>query len=251
MGVLLVERGEDGICRLRLNRPDKLNALDSELLHELRAAQRELVDDPGVRAVLLSGEGRSFCAGADLTFFAGIYHDKHQARTALWLLRDVIVGFEQLPQPVICAVHGHVLAGGLELALGCDIVVAAQSARLGDQHIRRDLVPGGGATQRIPQRVGRAQAVDLLLTGRWVSADEAWAMGLVSRVVDDDALAHETEEIAREVSQASPTAVAEIKRLVGRAFGAPADGLELEIDAVMRQFESPEFLRSMEEFRRR
>jgi enoyl-CoA hydratase/carnithine racemase len=247
MGVLLVDR-ENGVCRLRLNRPDKLNALDDELLGELREVQRELVASRSDRVVLLSGEGRSFCAGADLTFFSSIYHDSHLARTALWALRDVVVGFEQLTQPVVCAVQGHVLAGGLEFALGCDIVVAARSARLGDQHIRRNLVPGGGATQRLPQRLGRTQAMDLLLTGRWLDAQEAWSIGLVSRVVEDDRLMPAAEQLAQELSRASPSALADIKRLVSGVYGSPAEGLEREIDAVMRRFETPEFRQSMEEF---
>src|SRR4051812_18784262 len=180
---LRVEKRPDGLCRLRLNRPDKLNALNDELVSELRQVQQRLVGDPETRVVVLSGEGRSFCAGADLTDFSKIHRDPNATRNTLWRLRDVIRGFEELAQPVVGVLHGHVLAGGLELAMGCDILVAARSTLIGDQHIRRNLVPGAGNTQRIPQRLGRTQAMDLLLTGRWVSAEEALSMGLVSRVV--------------------------------------------------------------------
>jgi len=245
---LRVEKRPDGLCRLRLNRPDKLNALNDELVSELRQVQQRLVGDPETRVVVLSGEGRSFCAGADLTDFSKIHRDPNATRNTLWRLRDVIRGFEELAQPVVGVLHGHVLAGGLELAMGCDILVAARSTLIGDQHIRRNLVPGGGNTQRIPQRLGRTQAMDLLLTGRWVSAEEALSMGLVSRVIDDELLEKTAEEIAHTLSQSSPTALADIKRLVSSAYGSPADGLELEIDAVMRRFENPEFLRSMKDF---
>ena len=249
---LIEELGEDGVLRLRLNRPDKLNALDPELLDALIDAQRSVAEKDEVRVVLLSGEGRSFCAGADLHHTLSIHPDRNLLRDILSRLRDAVTGFERINQPVIGALHGHVLAGGLELAMGCDILLAARSAQIGDQHIRRNLIPGGGNTQRIPRHLGKARALDLLLTGRWLSAQEACDCGLVSRVCDDEILEGEAEALARELAESSPQALREIKRLTHLAYSTPlADGLELEIDASVRYFTSDELTESLNEFKAR
>ena len=246
------ERGEDGVFHLRLDRPDKLNALHPELMGEVIEAQRSLEEDPEMKVVLLSGAGRSFCAGADLTHSLSIADDPPGQREHLRCLRDMIVGFERLAQPVVCAVHGHVLAGGLELALGCDIIVAARSARIGDQHMRAGLIPGGGDTQRIPRLLGKAQALDLLLTGRWLSAEEAARIGLISRVADDEELMADAAALAAELAAMSFTALREVKRLTHLAYSTPLEqGLELEIDASIRYFNSPELRTALTSFDQR
>lgn len=249
---LIRELTDDGVLRLRLNRPAKLNALDPGLLDELIDAQRSVAEKDEVRVVVLSGEGRSFCAGADLHHTLAIHPDRNLLRETLSRLRDAVTGFERIDQPVIAALHGHVLAGGLELAMGCDILVAARSAQIGDQHIRRNLIPGGGNTQRIPRHLGKARALDLLMTGRWLSAPEALDAGLISRVCDDEALGAEVEALAGELAESSPRAMREIKRLTHLAYSTPlADGLELEIDATVRYFTSDELTESLEEFKAR
>ncbi|MDA3041453.1 MAG: enoyl-CoA hydratase/isomerase family protein, partial [Actinomycetota bacterium] len=189
----------DGVCRITLDRPERLNAVDTEMLRVIHAEQLRLMDDlDGSHAVVLSGAGRAFCAGADIGHIEAIAHDPLAYRAFLQALRDVVVGFEQLPQPVIAAVHGVALSGGFELMLGCDIIVAGRSAMIGDQHAQRGFVPGGGSSQRVPRWLSRPHARDLLLSGRWLSGDEAFSMGLVSRVVDDDALDATVDSLARE-----------------------------------------------------
>lgn len=249
--VLLV-RSTDNVCRFILNRPEKLNALNGELLERILEAQQRVAKDGNVHVVLLSGAGRAFCAGADLDHISAVYRDPDQARQYLEILRDVVVGFEQLPQVVVTAVHGVVLAGGLELMLGSDIVLAARSTQIGDQHTRRDFIPGGGNTQRIPRWVARAHARDLLFTGRWLSADEAHAIGLVSRVSDDATLEAEAAGLADDLAHRSYRALRDVKRLANAAETLPlAEGLALEIQAVMEYYEAPEFAAGLEGFLKR
>ncbi len=251
MSAITVERSE-GVCRIQLSRPEKLNALNREMVDALLEVQQSLIEDPEIHVVVLSGQGRGFSAGADLTYISQIYRDPIVARAFLNSLRDVIVNFERLEQPVIGAVHGFVLAGGLELMMGCDIVVAARSTRIGDQHMQRGFIPGGGNTQRIPWRISRVQALDLLLTGRWLTANDALSMGLISRVVDDHDLGTETERIALQLASTSYSALKEVKRLTHLAHATPiAEGLELEIDAVMRYYRDPAFVDALATFTER
>ncbi len=224
---------------LTLDRPSKLNALSMELLDALRRQQEELITDGDCNVVVLRGAGRAFCCGADLEFVRSIREDPAAVSRFLTALRDTITGFERLPQTVVAAVHGMVLAGGLELMMGCDIVLATETCRLGDQHANYGLVPGGGGTQRLPRLVGRLRAKELILTGRWVSAQEAAAMGLVTRVVADAALDSELDALVRSLSDKSATAAAASKRLIDEGMDLPlARALDLEIEAVERHFAS-------------
>lgn len=245
--------GWDGpVATLTLNRPDKLNALNPDLLRALLAAQEEIRRRESVRAVLLHGAGRVFCAGADLAYIESIYQDPVASRENLRLLRDAILGLERLPVPVIVAVHGVALAGGLELMLGCDLVVAAESARIGDQHMNFGFIPGGGSTQRLPRWIGPARARDLLYTGRWLSAREAWELGLVSRVVPDADLLDAAAALAREVASRSPEAMSATKRLARLADGPGLEsGLDEEIETVLAFYRSPAFAQALRDFRER
>lgn len=240
-GVLVEE--SDAVMRITLSRPERLNAFDLDVLLELRAAQVRAEGRAGqVRVVVLAGAGRAFCAGADVRYIQEVLDDDHRYAEFLGALRDVVTGFERLPQPVVAQVHGVALAGGIELMLGCDVIVAARSATIGDQHIRHGFIPGGGSSQRLPRWVSRPVARDMLLTGAWLSADEAMAAGLVSRVVPDDALAATVEEIARDMSAGSWPALAAVKALANRAESVPLQqGLGEEIEAVLAHRATPEF----------
>lgn len=222
---------QQGVCWITLARPDRLNAVDTAMLQAIRAEQLRLLDDDGsTRAVVFSGRGRAFCAGADLGHIGVITQDPAAHRAFLHALRDVIVGFEQLPQPVIAAVHGVALAGGFELMSGCDIIIAARSAMIGDQHAQRGFVPGGGSSQRLPRWLPRPQARDLLFSGRWLTGEEALSMGLVSRVTDDDDLHREVSELARELAARNWTTMRRLKELARLADELPlANGLDVEI----------------------
>lgn len=243
---------EGPVCTVTLNRPEKLNALDLRVFSELIELEREVAARSDVRVLVLKGAGRVFSAGADLQYIDSIYHDADRTRHYLTTLRDAAVGLERLPQPVVAGVHGMVLAGGLELMLACDIVVAAESTRIGDQHMNWGFIPGGGSTQRLPRWVGPARARDLLYTGRWVEAGEAWDMGLISRVVEDDRLAEAVDELARDLASRSPAALERTKALVRQGMDLPLEhGLDLEIEAVMSYYAHEAFELAIEGFKSR
>ncbi|MGD9762300.1 MAG: crotonase/enoyl-CoA hydratase family protein [Candidatus Binatia bacterium] len=229
---------ENGIADVRLNRPEKLNALDPAMFEALGAAGAKLMGDRTVRAVVLSGEGRAFCAGLDLSSFAaqvggGAIADKllsrrgegpaNVAQQATWVWTEV-------PVPVIAALHGAAYGGGLQIALGADIRIAAPDAQLSVMEVRWGLVPDMGATQTLRHLVRMDIAKELIFTGRVVSGREAAELGLVTRVADDPfgaALA-----LAREIAARSPEAVRAAKRLLGQApLVDVATGLRLEEQA--------------------
>lgn len=243
---------EDRVCNVTLNRPDKLNALDLRVFSRLLDVQRELHDRDDVRVMTLRGAGRAFSAGADLHYIDSIYDDPGQTRHYLTTLRDAAMGLERLPQPVVAGVHGMVLAGGLELMLACDLIVAGETTKIGDQHMNWGFIPGGGSTQRLPRWIGPARARDLLYTGRWVDATEAWDMGLVSRVVDDGRVVEAVDELATDLATRSPAALARTKALVREGLDMPLEhGLNLEIEAVMSYYAHDAFELAIEGFKSR
>lgn len=219
---------EDGVAFLTLARPDALNALHGELLLEVGMALDLLEADPDVRALVLAGEGRGFCAGADLAGFADL-DDPFSGREASLSGQDVVNSLAALPFPVVAALHGFAVGGGLELTLACDLRVAAPGTRLGLPETTRGLIPGYGGTQRLPRLVGEAHALDLILTGRLVDSDEALAMGLVSRLADDPR--SEAEALARAMMRNAPVALGLAKEAIVRGLdGTLAQGLEIEAD---------------------
>jgi enoyl-CoA hydratase len=176
---ILRER-RDGVLLLRLNRPDKLNAIDAAMLGELCAALEEARVDDAVRVVVLTGNERAFSAGADIDGFAGVTVEELATSRSDLPQWDTIRRF---PKPLIAAVSGYVFGGGLELALACDIIVAAQGARFAAPEIKIGLIPGAGGTQLLARRFGKYRAMELVLTGREFSAEEAERWGLVNLVV--------------------------------------------------------------------
>lgn len=240
------------VVTLTLNRPDKLNAIDLRMVRELIELEHRLAEKNDVHVVVLRGAGRVFSAGADLHYIDSVYQVPSNSRQYLNTLRDACLGLEHLPQPVVAAVHGVVLAGGLELMLACDLVVAAESTRIGDQHMNWGFIAGGGSTQRLPRWIGPARARDLLYTGRWLSAREAWDMGLVSRVTEDGSQDSVATELAADLASRSPDAMARTKALVRHSQEVPLEqGLDLEIEAVMSYYAQPEFHTAIEAFKNR
>lgn len=188
---LVLRDDRDGICALILNRPSKLNALTPALFVELRTHIDTLATDETVGCVVLGGTGRSFCAGNDLGgISSGVRPSTphYQAET--------IDALEALPMPTIARVQGHCFTGGLELALGCDLIVSTRTAQLGDTHGQWGLVAAWGMTVRLPERVGVAKAKELMYTARRITGDEAEAIGLVNRAVDDEHLDETVAEMA-------------------------------------------------------
>ena len=189
---ILRER-RDGVLLLRLNRPDKLNAIDAAMLGELCAALEEARVDDTVRVVVLTGSERAFSAGADIDGFAGVTVEELATSRSDLPQWDTIRRF---PKPLIAAVSGYVFGGGLELALACDIIVAAQGARFAAPEIKIGLIPGAGGTQLLARRFGKYRAMELVLTGREFSAEEAERWGLVNLIVPAEEYLERALELA-------------------------------------------------------
>jgi enoyl-CoA hydratase len=219
---------EDGVALLTLDRPDALNALHGELLLEIGVAIDLVEADAEVRALILAGAGRGFCAGADLAGFADL-DDVFAGREAALAGQDVMNSLAALPIPVIAALHGFAVGGGLELALACDLRIVAPGTRLGLPETTRGLIPGYGGTQRLPRLIGEARALDLILTGRLVEAEEAVAMGLASRLEDEPLTAART--LAASLLRSAPVALGLAKEAVVRGMDVTLpQGLEVEAD---------------------
>lgn len=217
MSELVLRADDAGVAILTLNRPDALNALSPAVFIELRShldAIAAAVDTVG--CVVLRGAGRSFCAGNDLKAIqAG------ERAPAPHFQADTLQAIEDLPQPVIAAVQGHCYTGGLELALACDLLIAAESARFADTHGRWGMTPTWGMTQRLPRRIGPLLAKELMLSGRNVDGREAAAIGLANRCVPDAELESATLELAKQIVANSWHTLRADKRLVnqGQDFG--------------------------------
>jgi enoyl-CoA hydratase/carnithine racemase len=228
---------ENSIATLTLNRPDALNALSTEMLQEISQAVAEVAEDESVKALVVRGEGRAFCAGADLLFFDTVFEDISRLPPYVELLNRCFFQLEELPIPTIAAVHGFTLAGGLELMLACDMALAAEDARIGDQHANFGLMPGGGSTQRLPRRVGMQRAMDLLTTGRWLSGVEAMDWGLVLRSVPADSLDEELEKLLANLRTKSRTGLGWIKSITRQGRDLPLrEGVALESLAFVQLF---------------
>ncbi len=227
---ILTERA-GGVVTLRVQRPAALNALDGPTLQALGAVVRTLRDDASVRAVVVTGAGeKAFSAGADIAAMAAMGGEQGHGYSRLG--HEVLAALEALEVPVVAAVNGVALGGGLELALACDFIVAAERARLGLPEITLGLVPGFGGTQRLVVRVGLARARELIYLGGMVKAPEALALGLVDKVVPDDRVLAEATALAETLAQRAPVALRQAKRATRvAADGALAAGLRYEIEA--------------------
>ena len=227
---LLVERA-GAVVTVRLNRPRALNALDTVTLRELARAIREVRRDGGVRALVVTGAGdKAFSAGADIAAMAAMSAADGHAYSRLG--HDVLARLEALAVPVVAAVNGVALGGGLELALACDLVVVSERARLGQPEINLGLIPGFGGTQRLVRRIGQTRARELIYLGHMIPADEALRLGLVNRVVAHERLAEEAARLAADLAAKAPVALAQAKRATAVAADADLEtGCRFEVEA--------------------
>ena len=216
---------------ITLDRPEAMNALSETLCSELLAAIAEVEHDAGIRVLVLTGAGRAFCAGADLK---GVFENAGAVPAAddpmsafLDLIAGMIERLRALPKPTIAALNGLTMAGGLELAMACDLIVAADSARIGDAHANFGVFPGAGGTAVLPRRIGPTAATYLLCTGDTQSAAELLPLGLVNRVVPDAELLAEVDKLATRIAGKSPLVLRRMKQAV-------ADGLEQPQAAALR-----------------
>jgi enoyl-CoA hydratase len=223
---LIVETPQAGVALIRLNRPEALNALNSQLLGELSDALDDAEADEAVRCVVLTGSDRAFAAGADIKEMS----DKSYAQMFLSNFFGAAgQRVERFRKPVIAAVAGYALGGGCELAMLCDFIIAAETAKFGQPEINLGVMPGIGGTQRLPRAVGKAKAMDMVLTARMMDAAEAERAGLVSRVVPADKLLDEALAAAGKIAAQSPLAVMMNKELVNAAFETTlATGVSME-----------------------
>jgi enoyl-CoA hydratase/carnithine racemase len=204
MNVLYEKRG--GIAYVTLNRPKVLNALDAATWADLRSAFEDARADSSVRGVILTGAGdRAFIAGADISELAHV--DAYEAEESSRFGQDVLNLVENLGKPVIAAVNGFALGGGCETAMACTIRIAAEHAKFGQPEVQLGLLPGGGGTQRLPRLVGKGRALQLILTGETISAQEAWRIGLVNEVVPAANLIARAEAVLRQIAANAPIAV--------------------------------------------
>jgi enoyl-CoA hydratase len=222
--LVLVER-DDPIAVVLLNRPKQLNALSDELMGDLVDALRELDGDAAIRCIVVGGSERAFAAGADIGQLAQASPIEmyYQRRVDRW---DEI---RALWTPLVAAVSGFCLGGGCELAMACDLIVASETAKFGQPETGLGLIPGAGGTQRLTRAVGKAVAMDVILSGRFLSADEALRAGLVARVVAKEAWLEEAKQVARDIAAKGPVATRLAKEAVDRAYEGPLTlGVEYE-----------------------
>jgi enoyl-CoA hydratase len=241
--VLVAREGNMGI--VQLNRPKVLNALSFELMSELVGGLEEMDRDAVVRVIILTGSERAFAAGADLAEMsqATPVNLVLSRRFELW---DRI---RKISKPIIAAVSGYCLGGGNELAMNCDIIIASETATFGQPEVNVGIMPGAGGTQRLPRLVGKNKAMEMILTGKSISAEEAHRVGLVNRVVPVESLMNETRKVAAEIASKPPISIRAAKEAILRAQDTTLEvGLEFERKAFYMLFATEDAREGMKAF---
>ncbi len=223
--ILVNDQYEPGIALIQLNRPKDLNALNLQLMKEVRDTLQRLDGDDNVRVIIITGNEQAFAAGADIKQMAD--------QSAIdMLIADQFSTWDQIRRtrkPLIAAVSGFALGGGCELAMTCDMIIASETAKFGQPEIKIGVLPGAGGTQRLTRAIGKARAMELVLTGRFISAEEALRFGLINKVVPVEMYLREALALAREISAMSPIATRLAKEAVNRAYETHLDeGLAFE-----------------------
>jgi enoyl-CoA hydratase/3-hydroxyacyl-CoA dehydrogenase len=234
---IIFEKGEK-IATITLNRSDALNSLDSKMVEELSAAMEDIEKDDEMRVAIITGKGRAFSAGADL-------------KGGFPLGDPNVIGmkFVEISKPVIAAINGLALGGGLELAMACDIMIASEDAELGLVEVNLGMLPAAGGTQRLPRIIGKHKAKALLFLGDRISAKEAKELGLVNKVVPADRLMDEAKDIAKRIAEKAPLAVKEIKSVVDKGMEMNiGKGIGCEMEAAMRLMGTEDFMEGIKAF---
>ena len=228
--VLLTEE-RDGIAILTLNRPEVMNSFNVALLHSLKEQIDDLKFNTNIRVVIITGSGqKAFCAGADLK--ERTTYSESQVKTFIFTIRNLFTSIEYLNKPVIAAINGVALGGGTELALACDIRIAAMNALMGLTETRLAIIPGAGGTQRLPRLIGRGKAKELIFTGRRIDAKEALQIGLVNQIYEQESLLDECLKMAAMICETGPIAIEQAKYAIN--YGIETDlhtGLGIESNA--------------------
>jgi enoyl-CoA hydratase len=228
---------DKGVAEIRLNRPDALNSLSPDLLDDFEAALLAVRADTSVRVAVISGEGRAFCTGADLKTVIKLFDVWPEYVNFLYRLTEVMGIVENLSVPTIARVHGYALAGGLELLLCCDLAIATESARIGDQHANFGLIAGSGGIPRLVRRIGKQAASEVLFTGRWLTGTEAAAAGIVLKAVPDAEIDATINELAMSLTSKSRTSLSYMKRAISAGTDVPLEtALNEERAALLEYF---------------
>jgi enoyl-CoA hydratase len=229
------------IAQITINRPNKLNALNSAIIHELSEAFKALEDDEEVKAILLTGSGdKAFVAGADISEFSHFSVDEGGtlARKGQEMLFNLI---ENLSTPVIAVINGFALGGGLELAMACHFRIASDNAKMGLPEVSLGVIPGYGGTQRLPQLVGKGKAMEMIMTAAMISADEAFNCGLVNHVTTLEELLPLAEKIAGKILRNSSVAISAAIRAINANFEDGTNGFDVEIEEFGECFGTNDF----------
>tara|TARA_R110002096_G_scaffold143594_3_gene299836 strand:+ start:1068 stop:1850 length:783 start_codon:yes stop_codon:yes gene_type:complete len=237
---IIVEKG-DGLGQITINRPKKLNALNKDTITELSLAFKLLEDDTEVKVIILTGSGeKAFVAGADIAEFANFSVDEggNLARKGQEILFDYV---ENLSTPVIAAINGFALGGGLELAMACHFRIASDNAKMGLPEVSLGVIPGYGGTQRLPQLVGKGKAMELIMTATMISADDAKNYGLVNHVTTLDELLPLAEKLAGKIMRNSSVAIASAIKAVNANFKDGVNGFDVEINQFGNCFGTEDF----------
>jgi len=218
-----------GIGIIELARPDKFNCLSIRAFEIIRAALQEFEQDKKIKSILIQSQGKNFCTGADLDEVKAVRNTPEELRHFIGSGHDTFKALEISPLPVVIAVQGLCLAGGLELMLAADICFTSKTARFGDQHAQFGLIPGWGGSQRLPRLIGLRNAMDLFLSAKWLSAEEAQKLGLVNTITEDETLLEEAKTYCEKLATRSAAGLAEMKNLARNGLDLPLEAaLELE-----------------------
>lgn len=243
---IIVEK-KDSLGFIKINRPKVLNALNPETIKEIIDAITELENNKKIKVAIITGEGKAFIAGADISAMANM--TPLEAKEFAELGHNMLNRIENSRLPFIAMVNGYALGGGCETMMACDIVIASRNAKIGQPEINLGIHPGFGGTQRLPRLVGRIKAKELLLTGRNINAEEAQKIGLVNMVVDNDKLLEETEKIANEIAGKSTVQTSFIKALVNKGLNVDLNtGNSLEISYFSSSFATQDQKEGMKAF---
>ncbi|MCC2676290.1 MAG: enoyl-CoA hydratase/isomerase family protein [Ramlibacter sp.] len=241
----------DGVGVIEFARPEKFNCLSMRVFGEISDAFDRLESDTQVATVLVCAQGKHFCTGAELDEVEALRADAAKLREFIALGHAVLNRIEDSRLPVVAAVQGYCLAGGLEFIMACDIVFAASDAKLGDQHAQFGLVPGWGGSQRLPRLVGQRRAMDLMMSARWLSADDALAWGLVNYVEEPEQLRAAADQYCAKLAQRSMDGLSLMKRLASVHARQARVDLHFEIEQAVPTLMSPDVTEGLAAFRQR
>ena len=245
---MLIDYKKEGkIAIFTINRPEAFNSMNMQALQELRDVMMDFRDDPELWVGIITGAGeKAFCSGADINETLS-FMKEHQ--TSPWAFPDTPMRGLEIWKPLIAAINGVALGGGLEIALSCDIRIAAENARLGTPEVTLGIIPGWGATQRLPRVIPWAKAAELLFTGKPIDAQEAYRIGLVNKVVPLEQLMPAAKEYAEAICQAAPLAVRAAKEAMIRGYGMTLEeGLRLENSLIAYTFNTEDFVEGVAAF---